>query len=353
MSTAYLAAASRLLRGEEGFAVRATLEETNRTLSSLHTALSRVRGIVIEAGHRHPDYETSLQALRAFASEPAVAAFLIAPLSKQLSIQRSHASIPTWPPEQEAALREVQLLPSNMTSFCLTKFETHQLKLKQEASLLQKNETLIVVPNAASLLHKVRSLLESADHVSSEATLAIALLIVSGRRSSEILNGKSTFQPVAGQETAARFTGQLKKHEEAAPYVIPLLVPYTTFASALGVLRRRQAGAVLSNRECNAEYAMPIKRELIRCERGRGPLALPKVKAHDLRSLYISYVYHMYHCSTTFARVAMQCLGHVSLLESHSYSNVRLEGCEQLTNALGVWHGPTRRTPTHADAETC
>lgn len=337
MCKAYLSAASRLLQGEVGYAVRATLEESNLTLGSLSTALSRVRSIVVEAGHRHPEYEASTAPLRAFDSEPAIADFLTAPLARQLAIQRSHASTPSWSAEQEAALRGVKLLPSNMDSFALTRFETLQLKRKQEESLLRKNESVIVVPNAAALLHKVRSILESAEHVKS-ATLAIALLICSGRRSSEVLNGKSTFDPVAGQETATRFTGQLKKRGDECSYMIPLLVPYPVFCSALAVLRSRQGGVKLNNRECNAEYAMPIKRELIRCEKGKGPLALPKMKPHDLRSLYMSFVFELYHCSTTFARCAMRCLGHTSLSESHSYSNVRLEGCEPLTNALGVWN---------------
>ena len=121
---------------------------TNLKLSSLSSTMSRVRSIVVEAGHRHPEYEASTVALRAYEGDPAVAEFLTAPLSKQLSSQRSHAATPSWSEEMEVALSQVKLLPSNMDSFTLTRFESLELKKQQEASLIVKNESVITIPNA-------------------------------------------------------------------------------------------------------------------------------------------------------------------------------------------------------------
>lgn len=59
------------------------------------------------------------------------------------------------------------------------------------------------------------------------------------------------------------------------------------------------------------------------------------LKVHDLRSLYMSFVWQCYSCDQTFARTTMHCLGHVSLAESLSYCNVRAEDCVELANAFG------------------
>lgn len=340
MSDAHRAAAQRLIAGTPGYEVRTELEKTNVKLSSLSSTMSRIRSIVVEAGHRHAEYEQSCAPLRAYESDPAVAEFLTAPLSKQLSTQRSHHATPSWSEDMEEALSQVKLLPSNMDSFALTRFESLELKKNQEASLILKNESVITVPNAGRVLKRIEELLESAVMVERTAALVIALLIVSGRRTSEILNGRSVFEPVPGDERATRFTGQLKKREGGGSYVIPLLVRYETFVRALKEVRRRQGGAEMSNREVTRQYSMPLKRELLRCEKGWSAVKLPRMKAHDLRSLYMAFVWSLFECEHTFPRTSMHCLGHVSLAESLSYANVRVEGVDE--NCFGplTLHSP-------------
>lgn len=341
MSDVHLAAAQKLIAGVPGYEVRAELEQTNRKLSSLSSTMSRVRSIVVEAGHRHAEYEQSCTSLRAYENDPGVSAFLIAPLAKQLSTQRSHAAWPSWTDEIENALRQVKLLPSNMDSFCLTRFETLQLKKRQEEALICKNEAVITVPNAAAVLKRVEEILESAETVGSTAVLAVCLLIASGRRTAEIVNGRSRFEAVDGAPRAARFEGQAKKRGDGAcVYTIPLLVPYRTFARALEVLRTLQGCAVFSNRDASREYSMPLKRELLRCEQGRGALRLPRLKPHDLRSLYMAYVYELFQCEHSFPRTCMRCLGHLSMTESLSYANIRLHGVDENTFGPLTLHSP-------------
>ena len=53
------------------------------------------------------------------------------------------------------------------------------------------------------------------------------------------------------------------------------------------------------------------------------------MKAHDLRSLYMAFVWSLFECEHTFPRTAMHSLGHVSLAESLSYANVRVEGVDE------------------------
>ena len=144
------------------------------------------------------------------------------------------------------------------------------------------------------------------------------------------MNGRSTFEPVLDNARSTLFSGQLKKRGEAHSYIIPLLVPYEIFARGMEELRQRQGGKIdITNREITKEYSMPLKRELQRCQRGRSFVRLPRMKTHDLRSLYMAYVWQLFQCEHTFPRTAMHCLGHVSLAESLSYANVRLEDVDE------------------------
>ena len=70
---------------------------------------------------------------------------------------------------------------------------------------------------------------------------------MSGRRSTELVNGTSVFNalPAAYGPFHVAFSGLLKKKgaaEQAAAYVIPLLMPHWVFAHGLAVLRQMQSG---------------------------------------------------------------------------------------------------------------
>eukprot|EP00966_Prymnesium_polylepis_P208056 4819421-Prymnesium_polylepis.1 len=83
--------------------------------------------------------------------------------------------------------------------------------------------------------------LKAADTITTSfPALAIPLLVLSGRRQTEIM-GNGSFAP-GPIPMSATFTGQLKKKSQAAgAYVIPLLCPYDVFAKGIVVLRAKQA----------------------------------------------------------------------------------------------------------------
>ena len=85
----------------------------------------------------------------------------------------------------------------------------------------------------------------------------------SGRRSSEILNGASTFAPTA-RATTCLFGGQLKTRQARLPYEIPLLCEFGAFSNNLRALREAQGGRVLSASECNQRYAKGLQLALRR-----------------------------------------------------------------------------------------
>ena len=107
-ATDFLAAAARaLVEGEPGAEVVRTLQTRHTTLHSLQKALSNVRAILVDGGHRPPEYDTApLRAAMPDAAE--VRAFLDAPLREQLKIQRAHRANPTWRLQQTTAAVEHQ-----------------------------------------------------------------------------------------------------------------------------------------------------------------------------------------------------------------------------------------------------
>ena len=163
--------------------------------------------------------------------------------------------------------------------------------------------------------------------------LVIPLLLLSGRRMWEVLNQKSIFEPVQGFAYAAWFTGQLKgKGGSARPsYIIPLLCPYETFEYAFNVLREKQS------------LEPPVEDELVASHRwsanlsnalNRSKHAVPrpfqKMHVHQMRHLYMAYVYHYFTCEGSLAFTAMSCLGHQNYFgETHNYTDIKLQDCER------------------------
>ena len=110
-----------------------------------------------------------------------------------------------------------------MNDFVMPKAEAFQIKRRAAKRLREKNSNVIIVHGGEALLALLTSILENATPTTNLATLLCALAAVSGRRKCELLNGRSTFDPVPEKPTMTRFTGQLKtKSATPRPYVIPL-----------------------------------------------------------------------------------------------------------------------------------
>ena len=308
-------AARRLLEGADAALVLTELRASCVSLGALNTMLGRVRTLVLATRCAAYD-DAPLRALR----EPEVDAFLSLPPSEQYAIQRAHARTPTWSAEAERLLAALRVVPRGFEALRLTREETLARKRAAEAAQVAKNERVLVIADAAALLRSVERLLESASPRDSYARLLLPLLLASGRRTSEIANGRSRFTPLPHAHGCV-FEGQLKKRAEAAPYAIPLLVPFDTFERGLRALRTKQGGGVmdLSEEEVIHRYAANLKRDMGALE-GLPPGCHP----HDLRAAYAAYVVALFECEHTFARTAMTVLGHETLRESLSYNHVRL-----------------------------
>lgn len=154
--------------------------------------------------------------------------------------------------------------------------------------------------------------------------LALALLVTSGRRMTEILNGRSKFVRVKGAPRAALFSGQLKAH--AAPYAIPLLVPFSTFQTGLVALRdimpkgMRGVSNLEVERRLGSSVRVALARDAVFASVGR---------VHGLRSVYASVVYQSLVTSGEVVDEAVEyvtavVLGHASVDQTMDYKQYRV-----------------------------
>lgn len=253
-----------------------------------------------------------------------------------------------------------ETLPPSMEAFKLTRDEVVQLKQGHEAAQLHKNEHLLEISDARGLLMRAEELLLSAKPTHSNPRLLLPLLLVSGRRLSEMTSPRVSYTPVAEHPNYCTIVGVLKKREKAFTGRIPLLVSWETFKVGLDAWREKQRSDTtdrrrlrakrpldeLTNKELKVRYEWPtavaIQRNYVftlptymRLNQDK-TLTLQHCKVHDVRAIYAAFVFVMYDCGESFNRAAMRACLHDTLSESLSYSHVRLHGTEGLGECLGL-----------------
>jgi hypothetical protein len=295
--------------------VMTMLRESCKTVAALSVCISRIRSAIIPKL-----LMPTCEALYPYMLEDGVASFMSASLAEKVTIQRAHRVDHCWSFAAEIALKSLNLLPANVEGLKLTEMELVQLSRVRESALINKQEVVHVYA-AGTWLEHVISLARTSDITFSFARLALPLLILSGRRTTEIMNGKSTFLPSPMSTTTAWFTGQIKRRGAETSYEIPLLCDYDTFAYCLAVLREKQKGEQLDAIACNNRYHKSLNIETRR--------VCPQAKSvHSFRAMYGTYAFHLYKTSVTFNRCLMLILGHEKLGVSLSYNNWVLHGME-------------------------
>ena len=166
--------------------------------------------------------------------------------------------------------------------------------------------------------------------------IALALLVLSGRRTTEIMNGRSTFERIRERTHACAFTGQLKvgASRRQQSYDIPLLCSFEQFDRALAELRRRQPKniASLDNRAVSRKYQSGLGQHL----RKRGTYGPAATHSHVLRGVYALACAHLFTSDdATPSAVVMRVLGHASVHESIAYTAMHVELSEASRGTLG------------------
>ena len=298
---------------------------------------------------RHRSYISGAAAMKRAAKgasaecRKAVDAFLAMPLSEQLEHTRRHArrdgtraSVCNAFSESDAvndAFRKLRLLPEEAARFKIEREVSRQCDERIKQRLLEK--PTIEVASLSATVTELHRILLHAEMVSREA-LICALLCVCGRRFTELLNGRSTFEPHPLSEFACIFSGQLKTRkdvDDGPTYAIPLLIEFRTFERAVKALRRRVGPtASLTNAQVSARFQPGTSRFLHGRSSGDvegGPFAqLPITRPHDFRAFWTAacvVVFALHKQGWRLRRVVRYVLGHADTSTSESYDHVIIE----------------------------
>jgi len=250
--------ADALVDGATGAEVVQRMREEGCTNYALLTSIGRVRGLVIcskNVRNMHLRRDETLDTLLALADKDGVGddrrrqaqAFADGTLQEQLSTQNEYKGLAFFPghPELDDAMRGVRLLNDNMNDFHASAQENLDTRRRSQERIDYKNTHVITLPGASAYLRRAEAILcgTGAWENPPMGTLAFALLLVTGRRLTEILNGRSEFHEGSnGNKMSAIFDGQLKKRKKKNRVVfeIPLLVTFNLFRHGLDALRARQ-----------------------------------------------------------------------------------------------------------------
>lgn len=310
-----------LVRGHEGDVVIERIKQYYNTHYSFEKNVSNVRRLFLHTETRHPEYKQDCQAvLKSLTSDEDTVIFrrfMALSLPNQYDMWSKRHKKSLFQEHNEHYIR-LRLLPDNMATFKTSESEMQVSAKRKVETLLERNNQRIVVPDATNVLAAQQAVLREGSR--SKIHEIIALLLMSGRRECELLNGKSMFEPVDGHPYHTRFTGALKKkhdpmqdHEDTS-IVIPLLCTFESFLTAYERMQCRQGDDIhsMSNKEISARYCSQINAAL---KKTFSMLTKP----HDLRGVYAKYVDLLFEHDASFPRVCMFCLGHDVLQDSLHY----------------------------------
>lgn len=183
-----------------------------------------------------------------------------------------------------------------------------------EEQVARRNEHVMLLENPDAIVAQAVRLLESREW----ADVAAGLVVLTGRRSSEIL-GTAQFQPKS--QWSVTFTGALKRRGEAQrlSFEIPTLTTAERVVKALEKLRRICPTEGLTAGQINQKYAQAVATacdrhfsELVPNREGKDNLF-----THLFRSVYAAIATHWYAPPTVDAseyKAAIQ--GHYAILEA-------------------------------------
>lgn len=221
------------------------------------------------------------------------------------------------PSIQEKFERLPPRLMENARQLCLTHGEMREIKRMGIKKAIVKNKVPCEV-DAKTLLEVARRIIRSPKEYDI-AMLSLALLLVTGRRSCEVLSGKSTFSRVLNERYHLHFLGQAKARGNRGGVIIPILEDVDAVLSAYEDLRRRQSFAVIERNEASRRYQSLLSRSL----HDNAPWSQCQ-KVHGLRGIYTCISLKLFSWKEADAYVAMKILGHVSLKESLVYTPYKI-----------------------------
>ena len=347
--------ANMLLRGDDGKSVVDLMLEEIEHKCSVRVAMTSVRNVILQGSDPrrfHPKHAASIKALKELGKTTTVAAkqklktFINGDLKYKYSAKRKVRKQGYYfdDEEMDTLLKGIEIFPNNMKTFILPKEIARECMQIAQHNLQVANENIKIIKNTTININICIDYIEFAikesakrnpEYIVSDKKLGTCLLAMSGRRTSEIFNGKSRFKKGKTQTTVI-FDGQLKRNNAGQEsidksYEIPLLCYSDIFIKGFHTLRKLQNYQEFTNKEVNAKYSTNVKywsSKLFPIVPGRKSTD-EEVTPHDLRRIYVVAIFEMYNYEDVrigINSVAKKILGHTSIDTSINYLSIRLNG---------------------------
>lgn len=231
----------------------------------------------------------------------------------------------------------------NVRRLKVTRAQMIECKRLGAQSAILKNQRKVRV-NGCEMLDHARSILRGcAEQRFSD--VALALMLVTGRRTCEVLNGRSVFERVNGETHALRFQGMAKRRGRGEVIEIPILAHVDDVLRSVDEIRLRQKKRTLANRETSRRYQSLLGREFT-----SSTVWTSARRPHGLRGVYACMALQLFRWEgdPADAYVAMCILGHTGLHESLVYTTFHVgEGLERFSLGRG------RYTPHTIEPFSC
>lgn len=308
--------AARLDAGESSDSVMRDVRQRYTTVTCLNSKLSQVRSLCRPSDAYQEAVADAL--VRADGEETRSRIASLAAAGGRLRLDDSEAvrtAVRSLPPR----------LTDNVRALRLSRHELRECKRVQAAKAIEKNMARVAVCGRTLLAHARAVVAHPTEVRGGIPELTLALMLVTGRRECEVLNGRSA---IAVHTThSLTFRGQAKKRDGGDPEdereerVVPCLASAREVVECLAHLRTRQRHAVASNEETSRRYQSYLSRHM----RSVSPWMETRTHVHSLRGIYTCMAHALFDWGLhTDAYVSMCILGHTSLAESLVYTTFDL-----------------------------
>lgn len=202
-------------------------------------------------------------------------------------------------------------LPKNVWNLSVTKNELKECKKLATNVKLKANSKRLKV-EGKELLDYCRTVVDTFES-RTMYELALAVIFLTGRRTCEIMNGKSVFTMVT--DRTVLFEGQAKK-KNTCQYEIPILYEYSKIHDAFLHLRKMQGSIPEKNDQVTSKYSSGLRQYLL-----ENSIFKQVLKIHNLRKTYACLCLKLFDWGEpSDLYICMHILGHNDLTEPIVYN---------------------------------
>lgn len=298
----------RLVQGDEAEIIMNTVRERYQSINSVRTRANQIRmaydGPLDDEGE---EVAARLRSMCATDDERRRVEALVASYGRHRWTESNPANS-----RLDDAVREyrIHLLPHRVRECDVGRDELADIKKARKHRVTARHDDAPVI-DLSRLLRHARAVVRM-PHTFGKYDVILALLALTGRRTTEILNGKSKLKAVGSH--ALLFDGQLKTHDPQ-PYVIPVLASAAEIVATQAMLA---CSEVDDNRAVSRAHQSGIGRRL-RANDAYGKNGVTHV--HALRGIYALGVFNLFECGNrTIVSTTRACLGHASSDEGLAYT---------------------------------